>query len=152
MLAIWDMPTRRQKIHTKLEGPGDAVAISNSGQVVAGGMINGTFQAFDCRADTQGRITFKSLRARRDRKGKAIQIIKFSPDDSICAVGAHDSQIILYDATRNFQPTKRIKSHHSTVTHIDFTQDSSAIMSNCTSYEILFHSTGNGKQITGGAS
>ena len=47
MLAIWDMPTRRQKIHTKLEGPGDAVAISNSGSIVAVGMINGTLQAFN---------------------------------------------------------------------------------------------------------
>ena len=46
MLAVWDMNNRRQKIHTKLEGPGDAVALSNSGTIVAVGMINGTFQAF----------------------------------------------------------------------------------------------------------
>jgi len=54
--------------------------------------------------------------------------------------------------TQNFKPTRRIKSHHSTITHIDFALDSSAIMSNCTSYEILFHDTTSGKQITGGAS
>ena len=47
MLAVWDMNSRRQKIHTKLEGPGDAVAISNSGSIVAVGMINGTLQAFN---------------------------------------------------------------------------------------------------------
>ena len=47
MLAVWDMTNRRQKIHTKLEGPGDAVAISNSGSIVAVGMINGTLQAFN---------------------------------------------------------------------------------------------------------
>jgi hypothetical protein len=47
---------------------------------------------------------------------------------------------------------KRIKSHHSTITHLDFTMDSESLMSNCTSYEILFHSMADGKQITGGAS
>ena len=51
MLAVWDCPNRRQKVHTKLEAPGDAVAISNSGNVIAVGMINGTFQAFDYKVD-----------------------------------------------------------------------------------------------------
>lgn len=31
MLAFWDMPTRKQKVNYKLDGPADAVAISNNG-------------------------------------------------------------------------------------------------------------------------
>ena len=31
MLAVWDMPTRNQKLNHKLEGPADAVAFSNNG-------------------------------------------------------------------------------------------------------------------------
>jgi WD40 repeat protein len=83
MLAIWDMVNRRQKIHTQLEGPGDAVAITNDGTKIAVGMINGTFQVFDYKTDSKGGITFKNIKARKDRspKGKAIQIIKFSPND-----------------------------------------------------------------------
>ena len=68
------------------------------------------------------------------------------------AVGAHDSSIITYNVANNFKPMKRIKSHHSTITHLDFTMDSESLMSNCTSYEILYHSVADGKQITGGAS
>lgn len=47
---------------------------------------------------------------------------------------------------------KRLKGHTSTITHLDFTQDSEHIMSNCKAYEILFFSVADGKQETGGAS
>ena len=53
--------------------------------------------------------------------------------------------IFTYNVNNNYSPMKKIKSHHSTVTHIDFTLDSGAIMSNCTSYEILFHDITTGK-------
>lgn len=47
MLAVWDMPTRKQKSKLKLEGPADAVAISNNGQHIMVGFLNGKWQAFD---------------------------------------------------------------------------------------------------------
>ena len=67
-------------------------------------------------------------------------------------MGGHDSLIITYDVTRNYAPLKKMRSHHSTVTHLDYTMDSSALMSNCTSYEILFHDMSTAKQVTSGAS
>ena len=138
MLAIWDMPTRKQKVNYKLEGPADAVAISNSGQHIAVGFMNGKLRVF-----TVGANGLNSIKERAsDRKGKAIQVMRYSPNDQILAVGGHDSNIIVYNAAANYKPLKRIKSHHSTVTHLDFSMDSSALMSNCTSYEILFHDMG----------
>ena len=64
MLAVWDMPTRKQKINVKLEGPADAVAISNSAQHIAVGFINGKVTIFDSQ--------FNVLKQRADRAGKAI--------------------------------------------------------------------------------
>ena len=145
MLAVWDMPKKKQSLNVKLEGPADAVAISPDGAHIAVGFINGKFSAFTYE-------DFRVLKQNSHRKGKAIQVIKYSGDSRLCAVGAHDSQIITYDVTQNYKPLKRIKSHHSTVTHLDFSMDSSALMSNCTSYEILFHDTSTGKQVTSGAS
>jgi len=113
MLAVWDIPSRTQKKVIKLEGAADAVAFSNNGQHICVGFMNGKFQAFDS--------NFTVLRQRSDRKGKSIQCIKYSPDDRVCAMGAHDSMIITYDVTRNYAPLKKIRSHHSTVTHLDFT-------------------------------
>lgn len=74
---------------------------------------------------------------KKDRK-EAISEIKFSPDDSLLAVGAHDSCIILYDVKQNFKPLRRMRGHPSTVAHFDFSMDGRFIMSNCTSYNILF--------------
>ena len=95
---------------------------------------------------------FNMVRQKNDVKGKAIQCMKYSPDDRVLAVGSHDSKIRTYSAVNNYKPLKCIKSHHSTVTHLDFSMDSSALMSNCTSYEILFHDMSTGRQVTGGAS
>jgi hypothetical protein len=49
--------------------------------------------------------------------------------------------IFLYDTTKGFKIFKKIKSHHSTITHLDYSLDGGALMSNDTSYEILFHDT-----------
>lgn len=88
---------------------------------------------------------------RKDRK-EAISEIKFSPNDQYCAVGAHDSQIFLYDAKNNFKPLKKMRGHPSTVAHFDFSLDSQIIMSNCTSYNILFFDCNTGKHNPSGAS
>ena len=144
MLAVWDMPTRKQKMNIKLAHGADAVAFNNNATHIAVGMTNGKLQIFDSE--------FNIIRERNDRKGKAIQVLKYSPDNTKLAVGGHDSQICVYDVNRNYAPIKRIKSHHSTITHLDFSEDSSALMSNCTSYEILFHDMSTCKQVTSGAS
>lgn len=144
MLAVWDLKTRKQKLHAKMDTPGDALAISSDGKILAVGFNNGQLLALDA-------ATYKPIVKRKDRS-KAIQVIKFSPDNTICAVGAHDSLIITYDVTRKFKPLKKLKGHHSTITHLDFSMDSAHLMSNCTSYEILFFDATSGKQETGGAS
>lgn len=56
-----------------------------------------------------------------------------------------------YDVNENFKPLKKIGKGlkiHSTVSHIDFSQDSSVLMSNDLSYEILFWDVRTGNQIT----
>ena len=45
MLAVWDMPKKKQSLNVKLEGPADAVAISPDGAHIAVGFINGKFSA-----------------------------------------------------------------------------------------------------------
>ena len=47
MLAVWDIPNRKQLLHVKLEGPADAVAISNNGAHIAVGHISGKVVILD---------------------------------------------------------------------------------------------------------
>ena len=66
-------------------------------------------------------------------------------------VGAHDNVILVYDVASKFKTFKRLKGHHSTVPHIDYTENSGAIQSDSTSYEILYYDIASGKQMTSGA-
>ena len=95
--------------------------------------------------------TFSVHAIRKDRK-EAISEIKFSPNDSICAVGAHDSLIFTYDVKNNFKPLRKMRGHPSTVSHFDFSLDGNVLMSNCTSYNILFFDVNAGKHNPSGAS
>jgi len=99
-------------MHAKLDAPGDAIAFSNNGKWLVVGFINGQFQVIDDK--------FKPTIRKCNRPGKAIQVIKFSPDDSVCAMGAHDGHIITYNVENKFKPMKKLKGHHSTITHLDF--------------------------------
>jgi len=47
MLAVWDLKTRRQLKHCKLESDGDALGISHSGKTLVVGFNNGTLIALD---------------------------------------------------------------------------------------------------------
>ena len=57
--------------------------------------------------------------------GQAITVIKFSPDDSLCAVGGKDGTIKIYDAISNFKRTRTkviIEDNHSSkaITDLEF--------------------------------
>ncbi|ETW03494.1 hypothetical protein, variant [Aphanomyces invadans] len=80
-----------------------------------------------------------------------ISEIKFSPDNSILAVGSHDNAIYLYAVVANAKFTKMKKmfrGHNSYITHLDFSSDSKYIQSNCGAYELLFSDATTGKQVT----
>jgi WD40 repeat protein len=65
-----------------LDSGGDALAYSNDGQYLALGLLNGQLKVVNSQ--------FNQLVERKDRKGAAIQVIKFSPNDTICVTGGHD--------------------------------------------------------------
>jgi len=95
--------------------------------------------------------TFASIVTKKDRK-KEISEIKFSPDNRVCAVGAHDQTIITYDVNNKFKMLKKMRGHSSTILHVQFSLDSQYLLSTCKAYEILFFNVSDGKQYTSGAS
>lgn len=81
MLAIWDIKAKRQKKFARLDCGGNVLAYTSDGTKLAIGYINGTITLLDS--------DFKVIAIRKDR-AVPISEIKFSPDNSVCAVGAHD--------------------------------------------------------------
>lgn len=53
----------------------------------------------------------------------------------------------MYDVRKGFAKIARCVGHSSTVTHIDWSSDSSVLMSNCQAYELLFFDPRTGKQV-----
>ena len=145
MLGIWDIKTRKQKRFGKLEQAANVLAFSTSGVMLAIGYTNGAFHVLE----PDNKFT---LKANIKNRKEAISDMKFNPQDTLLAVAAHDSCIIIYDVPNNFTRLKILRGHHSTVAHLDFSLDGATIMSNCTSYEILFFDTKTGKNLPSGAS
>ena len=137
LLGIWDLKTRRQLKYAKLDTPGDVLAFSNKGTYFVLGLLNGQFIVLDDQ--------LKAVTKRADRRGKAIQCIKFSPSDAVCAVGAHDMAVFTYDVAAKFKPLKKMRGCSSTIEHIDFSLDGNQLMVQSKAYEVLFYDVGTGK-------
>lgn len=144
LVAIWDVATRKQKTCAKLEAPGGVVGYSPNGTLLIAGLDNGKIAILDG-------VTLAIKDTKHDRT-KQISEIKFSPDGQILAVGAHDSLIFLYKVSENFKLQYKLKGHHSTITHFDFSVAGNVLQSTCTSYELLYHNTASGAQDPSGAS
>ena len=145
IFAIWDIKTKRQRQFAKLDNSGKVVAYSPDGVFLALGLINGQVLVINTESG------YSPVATRKDRN-QEISEIKFAPDCSTMAVGAHDSFIFIYDVSNKFKLTRKLKGHHSTILHIDYSENSQYIQSNCSSYEILFFDVNAGTQLKSGAS
>lgn len=81
-----------------------------------------------------------------------ISDIKFSPCCHFLAVGSHDNNIYIYHLqySANSVRIKRHKTfrkHHSYITHLDFSKDSTYLQSNCGAYELLFCDVATGEHV-----
>lgn len=80
-------------------------------------------------------------------------MVKFSPDGTILAIGAHDCKIYLFNWKED--GVLKLKSntihHNAAIKHFDFSRDGNYMHSTCIGYELLFWNTSTGKQETRGA-
>jgi len=94
--------------------------------------------------------TCKQIKIIKDAK-EWIQEVKFSPDGNMLAVGSHDNAIYLYSASTFAKKPFTMKKHSSFITHLDWSEDSNYLHSNCGAYELLYWDANNGSQIKSGA-
>lgn len=143
LLMKWDADKRVKIMKKKLDYPINSLDINRAG-VIAVGHRNGVVNLFGCnRLDHLKRI----CDVRKNPDKDVISYVKFSPDGSILAVAYCPpiSKVYLYDEKGN--RIGQCKGSPSRILSIDFSRDSSAIMINNTSYEILFYNAQNGSQI-----
>lgn len=129
-----------------------AVAVSHNKKWAAVGCKDGTVRLVDL-------VMGKQVKVFRPRK-RWIQAIRFSPDDSLLAIGSHDSKISIFsvknpqkshDSVPVLTRVSTLKKHRAFITHLDFSSDGRYIHSNCGGYELLFFDCFTGEQLTSGA-
>ena len=65
------------------------------------------------------------------------EVMAFSPDQSMLAVGSHDNNIYIYN-TSDWSLKGTCKGHSSYIMAIDFCAHNNYLRSNCGAYELLF--------------
>ena len=78
--------------------------------------------------------------------------MKFSPDGKYLIVGSHNNYSYLFEVPNFDKPCSVFGKSSSFVTHIDWSLDSQSVRTNDASYEILYYSIPDGKQLVSGAS
>jgi len=79
-----------------------------------------------------------------------ISDLKFSPDNKNLAIGCHDSAIYIYSVP-DFKKKAGLRKHSSFITHIDWSDDSNFLHSNCGAFELLYWDIIGLKNIPNGA-
>jgi WD40 repeat protein len=87
-------------------------------------------------------------KTQHSKTGKEITVIKFSPDDTLCAVGGNDGRIKVYDVKSKFRKSIVIKKNTCAITHLDFSLDGSQIITNSINGEVLHFDSSSGKHLS----
>lgn len=138
-----EIPLDKQTQDLQDSVKGRALDISQDDKMIAVGFKDGYVKIYD--SDTlEQTISFKHAK-------EWISDLKFSPDNGSLAVGSHDNAIYLYSLPK-FQKLFVMRKHSSYITHLDWSENSMNLHSNCGAYELLFWDCTSGKQLPGGAS
>ena len=76
-------------------------------------------------------------------------MVKFSPSGEMLAIGSHDHKIDIY-MVPSFKLKFTLKKHRSHITHLDWSEKSDFLQSNCGNQELLYWDMSTGTQMTGG--
>ena len=116
-------------------GGGGSVAIAHSAYHLAVGLVNGGVKIIETEK-------FEIIQEVKDCIS-GIDDLKYSPCAQYLATASHDCVVDVYRVAadprhpRGYRHIARCVGHSATVAHVDWSADSSTLMSNCNGYEIL---------------
>ncbi|CAM9731941.1 unnamed protein product [Chrysoparadoxa australica] len=96
--------------------------------------------------DTEDLLPHANGNSRKAKPPADINVLRFSPDGSMLAVGSRDTHIYLYRMEEGYlQRHTTCRGHSTGVRHLDFSQDSAHLQSTDANRELLFWYTHSGK-------
>lgn len=144
-LRVWDMDKFTLLDIAKLMGPVRCASYSPNAEWVAVGLggknakhkLSGKWVVLD--ADTLD-LRFEPPHTRFER----VADIKFSPNSEWIAVGNADNGVDVYsvpgygNSNTNFKRVCKFEGHSSFIAHLDWTEDSKKVQTNCGAHELLY--------------
>ena len=158
-LRVWDMLSRSciARVHFPDRARVRAVCYSPTGEHLAVGLHTGWLVILEVAAvlAVGNGNTVEAVHAAEAEAEKRftvqvcndwIRSIRFSPDGIWMAVGCHDGCVYLHK-TASYQRHHILRGHHQSVTHLDFSADSSKLQTNSDAYELFFWDLRRGQRI-----
>lgn len=142
-ICSWSLSDKVLLNERKVEQEAASADISPSGELVAVGLHNGEFLLLSF-------VDFNIVAQKRDRS-KTLQVVRFSPDGHLLAVGSDDACVDIYDISTLEKGPNRVgscKGIPSYVTHIDWSTDSKYLQVCSGYYEKLIFEVESGKLLT----
>ncbi|XP_018021292.1 echinoderm microtubule-associated protein-like 2 isoform X2 [Hyalella azteca] len=136
LLIARDAETKETQWFVSMKSGVQSVCYSPGGEVVVVGLADGTWQVLD--TETQ-EVVFEGHDG-----DEPIQVVRFSPDGSLLALGSRDNSVYIYeagDAFKEYNSRGACTGHSSFIRSLDFSADGSFLRTNSGDYELLFWRT-----------
>ncbi|XP_073982208.1 echinoderm microtubule-associated protein-like 2 isoform X3 [Rhodnius prolixus] len=143
IIQLWDAVARSVVWSKDIGEQSQSATFSPDGQTVVVGCVSGKWLLMD--ADS------REVTASHTDGNEPIQVVSFSPNGELLALGSRDNNIYVYqvgDTPRRYNRIGRCTGHSSFITHLDWATDSQHLRSNSGDYEILYWNAGLCRQVT----
>jgi len=149
LLKVWDVFSHRVVSQIALEMPARCCVYSPDGRNLAVGFGSPkrvSARQYDGKWTVYDAEDFQVQHEARD-SNKWITEIKYSPNGHMLAMGSFDNKIYVYNVTGGYSLSAMIAQHSCYITHLDFSEDSAWLQSNCAGFELCFFEADTGMYI-----
>ncbi|XP_026668685.1 echinoderm microtubule-associated protein-like 2 isoform X3 [Ceratina calcarata] len=142
LLQMWDSLSHTVVWSKDIGEQAQSIGFSPDGNVMVVGCTSGKWLAIDSET--------RELYTHHTDGSEPIQVVRFSPNGTLLALGSRDNYIYVYqvneDATK-YSRVGRCMGHSSFITHLDWSVDGQYLRSNSGDYELLYWNAGVCRQI-----
>ncbi|XP_063993575.1 echinoderm microtubule-associated protein-like 2 isoform X4 [Diachasmimorpha longicaudata] len=150
LLQMWDSLSHSVVWSKDIGEQAQSVCFSPNGGVMVVGCVSGKWLVIDSES--------REFYTQHTDGSEALQVVRFSPDGTLLALGSRDNHIYIYQVSEDARKysrvgrcmpkrMRRIRGHSSFITHLDWSVDGQYLRSNSGDYELLYWNAGVCRQI-----
>ncbi|XP_015114329.1 echinoderm microtubule-associated protein-like 2 isoform X5 [Diachasma alloeum] len=150
LLQMWDSLSHSVVWSKDIGEQAQSVCFSPDGGVMVVGCVSGKWLVIDSES--------REFYTQHTDGSEALQVVRFSPDGTLLALGSRDNHIYIYQVNEDARKysrvgrcmpkrIRRVRGHSSFITHLDWSVDGQYLRSNSGDYELLYWNAGVCRQI-----